>query len=598
PPVPDTEPLPDAADEPGPDAALPETTEDVPGACPGGCDAGDACFTAACEPAGCAFLPVFSDGCFTPPTVLSQAFEDPAVPAGWTVVDVAKNRPAGQEVVWATTKTRAHSGGRSLHLGAASGGWDTGKRVAAVVKSAPVTPKAGQALALRLWAWADVEDGDLWDVLTVTIETEDGTVPAWVKAYGFPMKQWTEVAVDLSAFAGTTFRVVVGFDSVDDSYNGGEGVYLDDVFVLLAGAAPACEGDADCDDGIACTADSCKAGKCAHDVSDGCCSADVQCDDHDACTYDLCRTGACDHVEVADPACCNAIADCDDDNECTLDSCTKNRCSNVFQVGDGCCTKDAECGDEDACTKDRCQEFRCVHQNTCCQSAKECDDGDDVCTIDDCVAGRCVHAPTLAPGCCIPELGTWTFDDGDGGWVLPPIAGGVGWQVTTATGAETRSPPGALYYGNPASWDYDDGKANSGTARSPWVDVPPGVEASLSMHLWIDIESNVGWDLLTVWVEAADLDDVQVFQKTWSTPQNEWFPIEVDLSAYAGHTVRVAVAFDTTDDSGNYYKGVFVDDVFLATTCLPHPCETDGDCGDGVWKSVEKCIDGRCEYDF
>ena len=66
--------------------------------------------------------------------------------------------------------------------------------------------------------------------------------------------------------------------------------------------APSCPGG--CDDGNACTTDSCDNGACRH--------TPVNCDDGNACTTDSCDSHAgCKHAPV----------DCDDHNVCTTDSC-------------------------------------------------------------------------------------------------------------------------------------------------------------------------------------------------------------------------------------------------------------------------------------
>jgi len=70
------------------------------------------------------------------------------------------------------------------------------------------------------------------------------------------------------------------------------------------GGAPVCRagrcqtGDGlDCDDGDACTIDSCADGTgCKHEPVSGCCRIDADCDDGDACTIDVCSEAACVHA--------------------------------------------------------------------------------------------------------------------------------------------------------------------------------------------------------------------------------------------------------------------------------------------------------------
>jgi len=88
-----------------------------------------------------------------------------------------------------------------------------------------------------------------------------------------------------------------------------------------------------CQDGVACTLDRC-------DAARGCVATldHASCDDHSVCTpVDQCVPGlGCDHP---------GALRCDDGDRCTLDSCDPTR---------GCQTAPRVCDDGDACTFDRC----------------------------------------------------------------------------------------------------------------------------------------------------------------------------------------------------------------------------------------------------
>jgi len=130
----------------------------------------------------------------------------------------------------------------------------------------------------------------------------------------------------------------------------------------------------DCDDGDACTDDSCDpaTGACVH-------TPNFNCDDSDACTDDACdpATGACVHTPNFN---------CDDSDACTDDSC---------DPATGTCvhTLNFNCDDSDACTDDSCDPATgaCVHTPNIV-----CDDG-DACTDDSCdpATGACVHTPNF-----------------------------------------------------------------------------------------------------------------------------------------------------------------------------------------------------------
>ncbi len=156
-----------------------------------------------------------------------------------------------------------------------------------------------------------------------------------------------------------------------------------------------------CDDGNACTSDSCGAnGQCAHDA--------VSCDDGNACTVDQC-----------DPATgCSAAANdgaaCDDGNGCTSgDECSGATCEGAPIAG--CCLTSGDCSDDNPCTVDACGSGSCTNEPKDCAVADlcvagfcdadgecgttpvSCDDS-NLCTDDACdPALGCTHVPTTAP---------------------------------------------------------------------------------------------------------------------------------------------------------------------------------------------------------
>jgi hypothetical protein len=167
--------------------------------------------------------------------------------------------------------------------------------------------------------------------------------------------------------------------------------------------ATGCQGNAAaCDDGNACTSDSCAAnGQCAHEA--------VSCEDGNPCTMNVCDASAgC--LSVPDPA-----ASCDDGNACTAqDACVGTTCRGTAVAG--CCATSTDCDDGNACTDDTCANGHCANTprdcavaNAClagfCDAATgacgttpvSCDDG-NVCTDDSCdpVSG-CVSHPTANP---------------------------------------------------------------------------------------------------------------------------------------------------------------------------------------------------------
>jgi hypothetical protein len=164
----------------------------------------------------------------------------------------------------------------------------------------------------------------------------------------------------------------------------------------------------DCNDGNACTTDTCNAvAGCRNTPVPGCCTANADCADASLCTAnERCVAGQC----VSDPV------DCNDGNPCTGDTCSPSGgCANVAVVdgvscsdGDTCngletCQGGAcrpglalACDDGNACTADACNSLSgCTHQPTpgCCDGDADCADV-SACTINErCVGNACVSDP-------------------------------------------------------------------------------------------------------------------------------------------------------------------------------------------------------------
>jgi Dictyostelium (slime mold) repeat len=136
-----------------------------------------------------------------------------------------------------------------------------------------------------------------------------------------------------------------------------------------------------CDDGNACTIDSCDAatGKCLH-VKDT-----WTCDDGNVCTTDSCipATGKCMHK--------NNTAPCDDGNYCTVnDVCSNGRCKGTAGNSGKSCDDGNPCTTGDVCSRGGCK-----------GTARKCDDN-NACTIDTCnmKTGACVYTTAYTPMVC------------------------------------------------------------------------------------------------------------------------------------------------------------------------------------------------------
>ncbi len=167
-----------------------------------------------------------------------------------------------------------------------------------------------------------------------------------------------------------------------------------DVEESCDGVDNTCDGTTDeaiCDDGNACTVDTCypASGKCKSvDGNNG-----QPCDDKQPCTIkDVCSAGTC----AGDKKVCN------DGDPCTFDGCVKKtgKCGAVPGH------EGADCTDKNACTvKDACEKGACKGQ------PKPCADNDP-CTADGCAVGICTHVPApVAPTITCDDLNPCTLSD-------------------------------------------------------------------------------------------------------------------------------------------------------------------------------------------
>ncbi len=125
-----------------------------------------------------------------------------------------------------------------------------------------------------------------------------------------------------------------------------------------------------CDDGNACTDDTC-------DKKKGCGKAanTATCDDGDPCTGgEACAGGVCIGGKAKD---------CDDGDVCTVDSCDKKTGCQHESIAD-------LCKDDNVCTEDSCDKKKgCVYGF----NSKPCDDGSKCSAADTCTQGACKGAP-------------------------------------------------------------------------------------------------------------------------------------------------------------------------------------------------------------
>ncbi|MBM4389267.1 MAG: hypothetical protein FJ088_16145, partial [Deltaproteobacteria bacterium] len=252
------------------------------------CAAVHLCFIPACGKEGyCFHSPEMSEGCYAE-LKFGEDFEE-ADFSNWTVDDLVKNTGEGETpVVWNLDAKRSLSGKQSAYFGIKEKyDFDNGKIVASSLTSPAMKVESPSRIILLFWAYLDVEEGEYWDILSVNVISGEKTIPVWAKKYGTPSKEWFPVEIDLTAFRGIEFSISFVFNSVDDSYNDLEGIYIDGVNLLATGKGAGCVNDGECADSLACTKESCGNGACVYEIAENCCTTDADCDDFDFCTINI-----------------------------------------------------------------------------------------------------------------------------------------------------------------------------------------------------------------------------------------------------------------------------------------------------------------------
>jgi len=508
---------------------------------------------------------------------------------------------------WTISTRRAAIGSRSLYFGDPSTqSYDVGERAAATAYTAPLDlPEGGLDLVLTFQLWADTEETPGFDRLRVlAVPTAGDPIELWTTDLigGTTRGEFFPIAVELSRLRPGD-RIAFEVDTLDEVINRFEGFYLDAIRL----ASPCCDRSEDCDDGNACTLDACNDGQCVSTSRPGCCLSDVDCDDGIACTQDACDGdpalgGTCRTTPI--DACCERVSDCNDSNLCTEDRCTPNLSdssdSAAPDAGPGrcinaplCCANDLQCDDGDPCTAGSCASGQCRYVNACCLVDRDCDDG-LVCTLDSCLAGTCTNAFSYSPGCCIPDILTERFDAPLSAWTLSPAANNIGWRLLTSP--QAQSPTGLLYYGHPTLGFYESGGRNTGTATTPPIRLPDGVELSLSLSLLIDVEMVSGRDLFRVEALLASGATVVPLIDKAELTRNIWQELSVDLSWASGQVVQLRFVFDTIDGAQNTTRGVFVDDLRLLSSCLSRRCGFTAECSSRASCIAGDCIDNACRF--
>ncbi|MEM7827050.1 MAG: Ig-like domain-containing protein [Candidatus Aenigmatarchaeota archaeon] len=150
------------------------------------------------------------------------------------------------------------------------------------------------------------------------------------------------------------------------------------------------------------------------------------------------------------------------------------------------------------------------------------------------------------------ECSTMEFIDdvesGADGWTATGL-----WHITEY---RSHSPTHSWAYNKESDHNYDTGSANSGELISK--DIILGDSPQLTFWSYENTEKLSPYDVREVYV-----NDGSGWVKVWYStgPEDQWRQVTIDLSTYAGKTVKIKFRFDTIDSLFNNYEGWYVDDI-------------------------------------
>ncbi|MHA1742348.1 MAG: hypothetical protein ACTSVD_09705, partial [Candidatus Thorarchaeota archaeon] len=178
---------------------------------------------------------------------------------GWLFKINSDDNPlASPKVYWSVDDYRSASEPFSLYVGNPhEHSYDFGVADTTAISPPVMLPEAGP-IHIKFVYYADLEEpGCQRDFVSVQLEVEGGEPIDVGKLCNSTQGDFWETSFDISEYAGHMVRVYLTFRTIDDMFNSGEGVYIDD-FVITAGPTEnCCIFDGDCDDEDLCTTDVC-----------------------------------------------------------------------------------------------------------------------------------------------------------------------------------------------------------------------------------------------------------------------------------------------------------------------------------------------------
>ena len=154
------------------------------------------------------------------------------------------------------------------------------------------------------------------------------------------------------------------------------------------------------------------------------------------------------------------------------------------------------------------------------------------------------------------------MEGGANGWTTQAFTGTDAWHQSTIN---SSSPAHSWWPGLEGQLNYNDGRINDALI-SPAIDLT-GATGSVTLLFTESYVTELGWDYCMVDVSTDGGSSWTHLRGAYgSAPSGNsggWQITELDLSPYAGQSVRLRFYFDTGDDKFNEFPGWFVDDVVV-----------------------------------
>jgi murein DD-endopeptidase MepM/ murein hydrolase activator NlpD len=131
-----------------------------------------------------------------------------------------------------------------------------------------------------------------------------------------------------------------------------------------------------------------------------------------------------------------------------------------------------------------------------------------------------------------------------------------------------------MYDTNSAS-GYDTGEPNSGDLTSPPIEI---MKSGAFLRFWYYYETEgpgTHWDQRWVQISTDGEPFKNILQLSDDPPKTWLQSPAIDLSGYAGSTIRVRFHFETLDSAFNNYMGWFIDDFSIDETAPPTCSDTN-----------------------